>query len=508
MLSVNGKNLKRIFIALTIIVSTLMQNIAQAKAKTLITDTVIKESTTEKFIYDSIITEPKAKKLMDDTIIQESTEKKNNCWVTVLIHGSFSLRPHLSSFKTIWNMFKDTVEESIYYRSTEINRRDPFFYKNQAMAGLGLHKIDLHHPHNNAAAPILAASLEEISQQVGNPPSEFYYTFGWSGLVSNKLRYLESAFLYQDLEKILKYLKKQGYNPKVRLIGYSHGGNLALQLGALHSTKPISNQFFIDELWLLGTPIQVETDYLINSPVFKKVYNFYSRADNVQTLDFFSFKRFFSRKKFKKRNNFKLPDKLIQVRLKITEYESKHNNKKYTLPPCDNPKELARYFKEVNYDPGHFELWFMGWTILTYRHTFPVYPLPLLTFLPIIVKYIEQDPDIPHDLIAHLRPACNTIELSPYHSKKGSYYKKYPFMDQTLFKHMRYHAAKFVPDDYNIDMYNQKVYGAMDIAEHEWKEIKRLIKLEQRRKKKIPEIVNLHDDDPIYKGHLSAHMKQ
>ena len=116
-------------------------------------------------------------------------------WITVFIHGSFSLRPHLT-IRNIIKMLNDTIEESVYYRSTEINRRDPFFYKNQAMSGLGLHKIDLHHPHNNAAAPILAASFEEISRFVGHEPSDQYYTFGWSGLVSNKLRYLESAFLH------------------------------------------------------------------------------------------------------------------------------------------------------------------------------------------------------------------------------------------------------------------------------------------------------------------------
>lgn len=423
------------------------------------------------------------------------------CWITVFIHGSFSLRPHLT-ISNIVKMLNDTIEESVYYRSTEINRRDPFFYKNQAMAGLGLHKIDLTYPHNNAAAPILAASFEEISQQMGNPCSDHYYTFGWSGLVSNKLRYLESGFLYQDLEKIIKKLKAEGLEPKVRLIGYSHGGNLALQLGALHTTQPIVHQFDIDELWLLGTPIQIETDYLINSPIFKKVYNFYSRADSVQTLDFFSFKRFFSRKKFSKRSNFKLPDKLTQVRLKITEYEPRPNNKKYAQVPCNDPKLLKKYFKAINYDPGHFELWFMGWTILTYRHSFPFYPLPILTFLPILVHHIQENTNTPHDLVAHIKPACNIVEISPYHTRKKSFHATYPFMDPKLFRHMKYHAAKFVPDDYNIDMYNQKVYGAMDIAEHEWQEIKRLIKLEKRRHKPLPSKINLNSHNSVYKGHL------
>ena len=252
----------------------------------------------------------------------------------------------------------------------------------------------------------------------------------------------------------------------------------------------------------MGTPIQVETDYLINSPIFKEVYNFYSRADSVQMLDFFSFKRFFSRKKFSKRSNFKLPDKLRQIRLKITEYEPTRNNRKIELAPCHDEKVLKKYFKAVNYDPGHFELWFMGWTILTYRNNFPLYPLPMLTFLPIIVKYLQDHPQAPHDIIAHLRPACNTLEITPYHIKKKSYRDIFPFMDPVLFQHMRYHAAKFVPDDYNLEMYNQKVYGAMDIAEHEWNEIKKLIKKEKKGHNKI-EKINLHKNNSKLKGHLN-----
>ncbi|MFA5998891.1 MAG: hypothetical protein WC747_02660 [Candidatus Babeliales bacterium] len=432
---------------------------------------------------------------------EKATDSKD-LWVTVFIHGSFSLRPHLN-LRNIIKMLTDSIEESVYYRSTEINRRDPFFYKNQAIAGLGLHRIDIDHPHNNAAAPILAASFEEVSKQAGNQPSNQYYTFGWSGLVSNKLRYLESAFLHQDLEALIKKLRNEGHQPKIRLIGYSHGGNLALQLGALHTTKPISKQFSIDELLLIGTPIQVETDYLINSSIFKKVYNFYSRADHVQTLDFFSFKRFFSRKKFSRRRNFTLPEKLTQVRIKITEYEPKSNKDIFDTLPQD-PKVLKKCFKELNYDPGHFELWFMGWTILTYRTTFPLQPLPVLTFLPIFLKYIQINPDTPHDLVAHIKPQFNTIELMPYHTYKKHFRAKFPFIDTALLKHMTHHASKFVPDDYNINIYNQKVYGAINIAEYEWKEIRRLFMLEQKKKLQLPASFNMNIHDCAYKGHLPA----
>lgn len=440
-----------------------------------------------------------------DLFAQEDIDNKNkDIWITVLIHGSFSLRPHLT-IKNMVKMLTDTIEESVYYRSTEINRRDPFFYKNQAMAGLGLHRIDIEHPHNNAAAPILAASFEEISRHIGNNPSDQYYTFGWSGLISNKLRYLESAFLHQDLEKLIINLKKEGLNPKIRLIGYSHGGNLALQLGALHSTKPKANQFFVDELIIFGTPIQIETDFLINSPIFKKVYNFYSRSDRVQMLDFFSFKRFFSHKKFNKRRNFRLPDKLTQIRIKITEYEPKSKDIEFDKLPTDE-KDLKRYFNELNYDPGHFELWFMGWTILTYRKTFPLQPLPVLTFTPIFLKYIQENPNMPHDIVAHIKPQFNTIEFLPYRMHKKTFKATYPFFDPVLLKHMTHHALKFIPDDYNIQIYNQKVYGALNIAEYEWKEIRRLLYLERTDKKKLSESINLHKNDPVYVGHLPAPM--
>ncbi|MBI2344710.1 hypothetical protein HYV10_01405 [Candidatus Dependentiae bacterium] len=430
------------------------------------------------------------------------TENKNlpEKWITVFIHGSFSLRPHLG-IRNIFKMLYDTIEESIYYRSTEINRRDPFFYKNQAMSGLGLHKINIYDLHKNAAAPILAASFEEISLRAGYPKTDEYYTFGWSGLVSNKLRFLEGAFLYQDLQKIFKKYQNEGYDPRVRLIGYSHGGNLALQLGAIYKTKPDSERFYIDELWLLGTPIQVETDYLINSPIFNKIFNFYSRADKVQTLDFFSFKRFFSNKKFSKRNNFKIPEKLYQIRIKVTKYESiskKHADKKI------NDAKSLRYFKEINYDPGHFELWFMGWTILTYRQTFPFYPLPILTFLPLVTGFIEKTPNVPHDIVADFKPDLEKIEIKPYHTVKNKYYATIPFISNEFLKHMQEHSIKYIPNDYNIEIYNQKVYGAMNIAEHEWKEIKKLLKEEKKNKKTLEGKINLHKNDESYQGHIPA----
>ncbi len=428
--------------------------------------------------------------------------ENKDMWVTIFAHGSFSLRPHLN-VSNILKMLNDSIEESIYYRSTEINRRDPFFYKNQAMGDMGLHKINIHKLTNTAAAPVVAQAFEKISQIAGHNPSNEYYTYGWSGLVSNKLRYIEASFLYSELYKLITNLRSQGFNPKVRLIGYSHGGNLGLQLGAIHQTKNSEQQIFIDEFHLLGTPIQVETDYLISSPIFTRVYNWYSQADNVQTLDFFSFKRFFSKKKFSSRRNFTLPEKLTQIKIKVSDHIPKKLKTEIKQLPKDK-YQLKKHFKEVNYDPGHFELWFMGWTILTYRKAFPTHPLPILIFLPLITKYINEHPELSHDLIAYLQPHFETVELTPYKKTKNGTSVKKNFVAKDILHEIRKNALQYTPDNYNIETYNRKVYDAINIVQYELKKISQLVKSEKKKKTKLEQSINLHLPEKTYDGHLSS----
>lgn len=426
-------------------------------------------------------------------------------WVTIFVHGSFSLKPHLN-ISNIMKMLNDSIEESLYYRSTEINRRDPFFYKNQAMGELGLHKIDITNPTTILASPTVALAYEAISHTAGYPISNQYYTFGWSGLVSHKLRYIEAGFLYKDLVKLVKQLSSEGYNPLLRIIGYSHGGNLTLQLGAIHQTKKEEEQLSIEEFHLIGTPIQVETDYLITSPIFKRVYNWYSRGDGVQTLDFFSFKRFFSKKKFSKRNNFALPKKLTQIRIKISDFIPKKCTYIGTIPNDD--KELHKHFRELNFDPGHFELWFMGWTTLRYRKEFPINPLPVMIFLPLITQYINNDPKAPHDLVAFIQPCFNRVELYPYRlNRKKQYHVKHPFIEDEVIENMKEQARKFTPDDYNLEIYNRKVYDAIKIVDQELTTVKKITKNECRKNKNQKSKVKLHQAKCIYREHLPCRKK-
>lgn len=428
---------------------------------------------------------------------QPLPKSSNDTWVTVFVHGSFSLKPHLTLGNAL-NVIFDRIEDSVYYRSTEINRRDPFFYKNQVMLGLGLKKIDFENPNNEEAARIIAASYEKISQYAGNKPSQEYYAFGWSGLVSHKLRYLEAGILYQELYDLCKNLKAQNKNPKLRIISYSHGGSLSIQLGAVHVTKSPSQQITIDELYLHGTPIQIETDYLIHSPVFKKIYNIYSKSDSIQKLDFFSFKRFFSRRKFTNRRNFKIPDKLTQIRLSIVDYTPKDINSPIPFPRDE--KNLRKHFTKCSYDPGHFELWFMGWTILSYRKNFPFNPLPIINFLPIIVKDLDKNPNASHDLIVKILPYKETIEI--YNYQKFAYHKEMvaekPFLPKKFMEDLTTHALKYEPVDYNLETYNRKMYDAITIAQYEYNQLVKLkIKEFKNMKKNKHEKATLYEDKKI-----------
>lgn len=438
-------------------------------------------------------------------------KKAQDVWVTVFVHGSFSLKPHLTLGNAI-NVIFDRIENSVYYRSTEINRRDCFFHKNQVMLGLGLHKIDLHHPNKEEAARIIAATYERVSQYAGNEPTDEYYAFGWSGLVSHKLRYLEAGILYQQLCDVVNNLKIQGKNPKVRIISYSHGGNLCIQLGAVHVTKTPAEQFTIDELYLNGTPVQIETDYLINSPVFKKIYNIYSKADSIQKLDFFSFKRFFSRRKFTSRNNFQLPEKLTQIRLSITDYTPKDLTS--TVPFPREQKELRKHFTKCTYDPGHFELWFMGWTILSYRKNFPFNPLPIIDFLPIIIKDLHENPKISHDIIVSILPYKESMEIynyKPFILHQELVAEK-PFLSKKLMEDIQTTALKYEPVDYNLETYNRKMYDAISIAQYEYDQLNKLkiqefknIKKEKEHKKingKTRNVINLQKKEKRYQGFL------
>jgi len=113
-----------------------------------------------------------------------------------------------------------------------------------------------------------------------------FYVFGWkSEQVYNHVRMQAAADLVQEIQTCVeKYYKDHKRIPKIRLIGFSHGGNVVLNTAHFLPLK-IKKQIIDVEIWILGTPVQEVNKDLVNSTYFSKVYSFFSRKDWLQRMD-------------------------------------------------------------------------------------------------------------------------------------------------------------------------------------------------------------------------------
>lgn len=113
-------------------------------------------------------------------------------------------------------------------------------------------------------------------------PLESFYLFGWSGKLSPYDRDVEGALLYKEIQRLIKD-KSSGQQPFIRIIAHSHGGNVALAMA-----KECTNQkpaFYVDELILLGTPVNKATAHCTKDPLFTQIFSVHSHIDMIQVLD-------------------------------------------------------------------------------------------------------------------------------------------------------------------------------------------------------------------------------
>ena len=107
-------------------------------------------------------------------------------------------------------------------------------------------------------------------------PLDSFYVYGWNGSLSFAARRKAS----HDLYRILKAFQHR----PITVIGHSHGGNVALNL-AEAARAHSDTTFKIDRLVLLAAPVLTATAHYVHSPVFKKIYSFYSLGDSTQIKD-------------------------------------------------------------------------------------------------------------------------------------------------------------------------------------------------------------------------------
>jgi predicted esterase len=162
---------------------------------------------------------------------------------------------------------------TIWIHGTRLTFR-PLFQKNRSH----------NHMLIKARSPQCDPRLETIANTlIYADPEQFqannFYLFSWSGKLCFEEREAAAKQLHADLEALIQNYKITGLNPYIRVIGHSHGGNVALNL-AHHQ-----NSFQIDELILLACPVQEKTKSLIKDPLFKFIYALYSALDIIQILD-------------------------------------------------------------------------------------------------------------------------------------------------------------------------------------------------------------------------------
>ncbi len=395
-------------------------------------------------------------------------QNQEETWLTIIVHGIINPKPHISLSNIILVM-RDQIENSLYAHTVDITRNDPFFYQYHPMQAPGLQKIDMHDFKEGSASTAFAHvydAMSKLNQKI--PCTNEYYTFGWSGLLGTKIRTIDAEIFYWQLTQELKKYHAQNIFPKIRIIGYSHGGHITLHLATIHAKQETENALqAIDEVILLGLPVVCDTDHLVAAPLFKKVFHVYSPGDRVQISDFLACHRFLSNRMFKSRSDFTIPDNLYQIELRWKRLA--RTKKKYTFPHY--PKWLIR-----NADPGHTELFSFGW-IYNYRDYMPFYPLPAVCYLGYILQAIEQAASETRAITVDIRPFQDCMFLQDKNSKKIN---KIPFLTQEQQEYFRCLVNPFKPQGFNHQVFSEKTAKTLSKAkkvqkklENQQKQVKR-----------------------------------
>lgn len=165
-------------------------------------------------------------------------QKENrDVWVTVFVHGIMGVDAK-TCFSNAFQFFTDHISNTAYARAIGHMRADPFFQKNQAMQNIGLQPIDLSNYEKGYAPGAIARTFNHVLSLCPYKQCSLYATFGWSGLLSFKARHRDAQHFYRSLYLLCQKIKSRGLNPKLRLLGYSHGANICLNLADVQQEEP------------------------------------------------------------------------------------------------------------------------------------------------------------------------------------------------------------------------------------------------------------------------------
>lgn len=375
--------------------------------------------------------------------------KSNDVWVNVYIHGI--IRPVVDIGDMI-NISRQKLKQTRYKSVTKYVRKNNVIHRSQPLQEVGLQSIKMEpNPDNNGSRATVAV-FKKLKQHIdpSSDTKELFYTFGWSGLLCYGSRQKASFFLYKKLIRLAEKLKLQGLNPKFRIIAFSHGGNVAIQMANFDPWNKLRSQLTIDELITLGMPVQKENDVLIRHPMFSKIYHFYSEGDIPQKLDFVTTDYGSSFRRYQARACFEIPDKLTQIQIRF----SKRVNFKSKSSKKDR-------FDIFTYDPSHIEMWSFGWTPSGYNKKSPAFPFPAASFAPYLVDVISKKPNIGTNLTVDIITNQNKIIITDRHWHNHHTIKKVevPFISPEDYNELKQIAWTRRPDD-NLDLAGKKIVNS------------------------------------------------
>lgn len=309
-------------------------------------------------------------------------------WITIFVHGTYGTSLTLMSFPKI---FRGDSRGTYYEKFQSKFRDNKNFYQNRFMHDLGLIPVGPSYfqkksHHAEKITNSIVGFYQEVSAKINPGTEELCYAYGWSGLLNQHERRLAAVELYNRLIGLYEDFRLKGDTPRFRLICHSHGGNVGLNLAAVHEASEGSKQatFIIDELIMYATPIQQETERFCFSSFFKKVFNIYSENDVIQSADFISTSTRLCSRRIEVKNYPELDaSRLAQIQITVGQPVLIQTQRKNL--DVKGALRGGRLYSSSPKDPAHADFWCVTWE----KHDVFYDPLPLVVFTPIFTKLLS-----------------------------------------------------------------------------------------------------------------------
>lgn len=271
---------------------------------------------------------------------------KNKIFLYLFKGLFFCLCNEIQSKSVVINVW---VHGTYPFMNIVASKHSPFRSWIYTEEGLSLAKnLPYSYYFHNLAYELQARNMQEYDVN-------HFYTYGWySSKVRPNHRREEGEKLYRALEELLTTYQNTYDQIKLRVVGFSHGGNVVLHF---MQNMPFVTENIETEIVLLATPIQESTRLFVNKNCVSRVYSFYSDSDWIQRIDM---------QKFHcdapchcpvlSNRTFQDSDRVIQIRLKINGQFIGHNTYRSIVKHLPNMIRFVDNYIGLEKDTAHILL--------------------------------------------------------------------------------------------------------------------------------------------------------